>query len=305
MKSIHDNREKIERILNNFPSNVQKKITEIIDNQTILIEPNEVKIIAKYLEKSIESLMLDLLPLASLYSCPPISNFEVGAICQGRSGNLYFGANTEFLKQPIIMSIHAEQSSINNAWLNGETSILSIATNYSPCGYCRQFLNELASVSTTKILFPNSCAQTIDNLLPKAFGPGDLGLKSGLLESKSNEIELQAKSQDLLTLAALDAAKKSYAPYSKSYSGIAIQTFDKKIYKGQYAENAAFNPSLLAIQSVLAYMNLKGEKYQNIERVVLVEKEPSKSFCSQINITRSLLESLSTAKLEVSYLMAD
>ena len=50
----------------------------------------------------------------------PHSNFYVGAIAVGDSGNFYFGANMEFVGVPLSASIHAEQSAVMNAWIHGE-----------------------------------------------------------------------------------------------------------------------------------------------------------------------------------------
>lgn len=75
----------------------------------------------------------------------------------------------------------------------------------------------------------------------------------------------------VLVNAALVAANRSYAPYSKDPSGIAIRTVDGKIYTGMYAENAAFNPTLNPIQGALIAMVLDGKQYADIRGVSLVE----------------------------------
>src|SRR5260370_41438144 len=45
---------------------------------------------------TVDQLMLNLVPLAALYAQPVISNFKVGAVAQGISGQLYYRANIEF-----------------------------------------------------------------------------------------------------------------------------------------------------------------------------------------------------------------
>ena len=298
--------EEYAQALSKFPPDVQGMLQEIINskendfNGVILVE--KARLIVDSLKQSVEQLMLDLLPLASLYARSPVSKFKVGAVSQGGSGNLYLGANMEFLGQPINLSIHAEQSSMNNAWLHSETGLSNLAVNYSPCGYCRQYLNELSTASKLKILLPNKPPKMLTDLLPDAFGPSDFGFKSGLMQAENHHLQLLKSSDDPVILAALRSASKSYVPYSRSYSGVALLTTDKKIYTGQYAENAAFNPSILPIQSALSNMNIGGKLYQNIERVVLVEALPSKSLCSQIDTTHSLLKSISTVTLEVAYI---
>src|SRR4030081_3775653 len=94
---------------------------------------------------SLEQLVLELLPWAEAYTSPPISNFRVGAIALGRSGALYAGANLEFPGQSLSFTVHAEQAAVYNAWLHGETGVTLIASTAHPCGYCRQFLNELTT----------------------------------------------------------------------------------------------------------------------------------------------------------------
>jgi len=42
----------------------------------------------------LEQLMLSLIPLATKFAIPAISNFYVGAVAHGLSGSLYFGATT-------------------------------------------------------------------------------------------------------------------------------------------------------------------------------------------------------------------
>jgi len=101
-----------------------------------------------------------------------------------------------------------------------------------------------------------------------------------------------------LTLAALEAARKSYAPYTKAYSGIAIGTRLGRIYKGSYIENAAFNPSLSPLQTALAALIVAGEDYSAISRVALVEVEGAS--ISQKSVTEAALGAVApTVKLQV------
>ncbi len=82
--------------------------------------------------------------------------------------------------------------------------------------------------------------------------------------------EGQSDPDDTLLDKALKAAAKSYAPYTRAPSGIAMQT-DSNIYCGSYIENAAFNPSLSPLQSALANLFAEAESPLSIRRVILVE----------------------------------
>ncbi len=296
--------QEIIQALSIFSPDAREKLLMVINSKKdkfkgVILAENA-QIIATSLQQPVEELMLKLLPLASLYARPPISKFKVGAVSRGESGNLYLGANLEFIGQALSMSVHAEQAAVNNAWLNGEIGLSSIAINYLPCGYCRQFLNELLTAASLKILLPTQPIKRLTDLLPEPFSPSDLGIKGGLMQTENHQLQLQRSGNDSVILAALSAANKSYAPYSKGYSGVALLTTDGTIYTGHYAENVAFNPSMSPLQSALSQLNLGGNIYQDIQRVVLVESLASK--CSQIDVSRNVLNSVCNVVLEVVYI---
>ncbi len=240
------------------------------------------------------TLAVALLPLAAACSLTPISHFNVGAIARGKSGNLYFGANMEFAGVPLQQTIHAEQCAITHAWLLGEKKLTSVTVNYSPCGHCRQFMNELNSGSQLEIHLPKQVPSTLGHYLPDSFGPNDLGIKTLLMDPVNHGYKLETT--DTLVLTALDAANQSYAPYSNSYSGAALLGKDGKIYPGRYAENAAFNPSLPPLQAALILMNISGGDCLAIDRAVLVEEKNCD--LSQRSATQSILATLGCSKFD-------
>jgi cytidine deaminase len=214
-------------------------------------------------------LMTMLLPEAAKFARPPISNFRVGCVSRGLSGALYFGTNLEFAGEALSFTVHAEQSSVTNAWMNGEEGIDLIAVDAPPCGYCRQFLNELTTADRLIVAMPNE-TRALRELLPSAFGPRDLGIEGGLMQRSDHQLTIDA--DDELARAALSAANMSYAPYSKSFAGVAVRT-SRDIYTGAYAENAAFNPSMSPLQVALSRLNLAGESWDAIEDAVLVHTD--------------------------------
>lgn len=220
-----------------------------------------------------DSLMLAMLPLARTFSRPPISKYLVGVVALGESGNLYLGANFEVPGQGLGFSIHGEQSALSNAYMHGERSVSSLAVTAAPCGHCRQFMYEMSPDGSIRILVSGKSSQNLSSLLPAAFGPRDLGFSEGAFPVRSMNLTLKKDSSDPLVLAALDAARQSYAPYTKSHSGAAIATRDGRISKGSYIENAAFNPSLPPLQTALTALILSGKDCAEISRVALVEIE--------------------------------
>src|SRR5258705_1916748 len=204
------------------------------------IPATEVASIADSEHRNVDALMVDLLPLARTYSRPPISNYLVGAVARGVSGNLYLGANIEIPGHSLGFSVHGEQFALSNAYMHSEQGISTISVTAAPCGHCRQFINEMAPSWDIQVLIADSPAVKLTALLPMAFGPKDLGFKDGALPVKEVNLARPKGQPDDMTLAALDAARKSYAPYSKAHSGIAIGIQSGRTYKGAYIENVAF-----------------------------------------------------------------
>jgi len=200
-----------------------------------------------------DALACALLPLAAAYSLAPISHFNVGAIAQEQSGNLYFGANMEFSGVPMQQTMHAEHSAVTHAWRRGETALVSITVNHKPCGHCRQFMNELNSGTGLQICLPGAKPATLADHLPDAFGPKDLGIATLLMNQVNHGYQLTLT--DELAQAAQAAANQSHAPYSNAHSCLALAAEDGRVYAVRYAENAAFNPSLPPLQAALILFN--------------------------------------------------
>jgi cytidine deaminase len=91
----------------------------------------------------------------------------------------------------------------------------------------------------------------------------------------------------VLSAAALDAAKRSYAPYSQSPSGIAVRTTRGQVYQGCYIENVAFNPSLSPLQTALVQLIAGGEEYSAITSVTLAELQGAR--ITQRPVTETVL----------------
>jgi cytidine deaminase len=217
------------------------------------------------------------LPIAALYAVVPISDFKVGALCEGSSGNLYFGANIEFLYAGLEYTIHAEQASIVNADHHHE-EIKSITVSAAPCGYCRQFINELEGASTIKIVLPTVEEKPFPEYLPHAFGPKDLGVQNGIGKTGNHGLVLcKEEKTDQIVTDALAAANRSYAPYSQSYAGIALKLISGKVITGTYLESAAYNPSISPVQSAIINLNVNGFSISDIQSAVLVEMENPKN----------------------------
>lgn len=279
-----------------LPASLQSALEPILGAADFpaMLTAEQVKTIKSISSLDDDALAFALLPLAAACALTPISHFNVGAIARGKSGNLYFGANMEFSGVPLQQTIHAEQCAVTHAWLRGESSLVAITVNYTPCGHCRQFMNELNSGAGLYIHLPGRPVSTLGHYLPDSFGPTDLAITTLLMDPVNHGYTLVTA--DSLTLAALDAANHSHAPYSHAHSGVALETTNGKIHTGRYAENAAFNPSLPPLQAALILANISGEDCTSIRQAVLVEG--SNAALSQWDATQSTLAALGCSEVK-------
>jgi cytidine deaminase len=279
-----------QQFLETFPPKVRESLQTIPQTGGMLSVEN-CRVALKALNISAEILMQRLLPMAKLYCATAISDFQVGAVAKAGMTDdageiaLFLGANIEFPAQALTQTIHAEQSAIINAWLQGGKRIDSMAVSAAPCGCCRQFLYELEGSQNLRIILYDQIGgktthHGLSDLLPAAFGPRELGSAAGLMGSPAQpaDLDLKSGSNDPLVLEAKAAAQISYAPYTQNLAGCAIKTVDGRKYAGRYAENAAFNPSLTALHTAIIRMAMDQAGSQTrIRRALLVERPTSVS----------------------------
>ncbi|MCL6324895.1 cytidine deaminase [Pectobacterium polaris] len=263
---------RFENAFQQLPASLQAAIGPLIDKPDFaaMLTADDVNAVCEASQLDADALAFALLPLAAACAQAPISNFQVGAIAQGLSGNFYFGANMEFSAVQLQQTVHAEQSAVSHAWIRNERGLRAVTVNYTPCGHCRQFMNELRNAASLRIQLPGRQPAVLSHYLPDSFGPVDLHIDTLLMDDVNHGATLQ--NVNALARQALDAANRSHAPYSKAISGIALETSSGNIYTGRYAENAAFNPSLPPLQVALNLMNLAGEDPCTIKHAAVVER---------------------------------
>lgn len=115
------------------------------------------------------------------------SKFRVGCAVLTADGRIYSGCNVENASLPV--GICAEVCAASKAVSEGATKFLAAAVycekSHSawPCGRCRQFLSEFGGPELIVITErPDGSLETMtmEELLPRMFGPGDM---SDLLNS--------------------------------------------------------------------------------------------------------------------------
>ncbi|MCA9916580.1 MAG: cytidine deaminase [Anaerolineales bacterium] len=259
-----------------------------------VIPAAQARTLATQMDVSIEVLMHTLVPLARCFAYTPISNYNVGTIVRGASGNLYLGANLEFLGLGLNLTIHGEQAAVVNARLHGETGLAALSVQGTPCGHCRQFLAEINNPDFA-IIYADGHKRPLTQVLPHAFSPMALGNAQGLFDPPQPRPQWTLNTDDPLSKLALQMAQQSYAPYSKNWAGIAVQLTNGFVAGGPYLENVAFNPSLSPLQTALVALRMAQQSWQDIQDAVLVEQQASLS--SHTPASRALLATFGTVEL--------
>jgi cytidine deaminase len=110
----------------------------------------------------------------------PYSKYRVGAAALTSSGKFFTGANVESAAYPTSMC--AERVAIFKAVTDGEREFVALAVVTSnggtPCGACRQVMAEFGLNTVVLIADTEGNLKQeakVAELLPGAFGPGDLG----------------------------------------------------------------------------------------------------------------------------------
>ncbi|MGB1974185.1 MAG: cytidine deaminase [Vibrio toranzoniae] len=285
--------------LESAPSSIKVLLSDIVlaDNFDATFSPEQFASLLQASGLADDELRIALLPFAAAYAYVPLSNFYVGAIVRGLSGTLYFGANLEIAGAQLGQTVHAEQSAISHAWMKGEEGISDITINFSPCGHCRQFMNELTTAKELKVQLPQRDEMSLQEYLPDSFGPADLGITTGLMAKLNHEY--QSDETTPLVVRALEALNRSHAPYTKNLSGVSLQLTTGELFTGAYAENAAFNPSLPPLQVALVQLKMAGFDFEQIENAALVEIADGS--ISHLADTQSTLEAINP-DIPVTYL---
>ena len=126
--------------------------------------------------------LLDLARGAARLAYVPYSNFPVGAAVLTSDGLVFTGCNVE--NASYGLTICAERCAIFTAVGAGHREMAAIAVAApnvlltTPCGACRQVLNEFRPEATDLIVILDDGAGgmpiPLDSLLPRAFGPRNL-----------------------------------------------------------------------------------------------------------------------------------
>src|SRR3954454_7796460 len=134
------------------------------------------------LDAEVRNLLMIRARDAAKHAYVPYSNFPVGAAALASDGSIHAGCNIE--NASYGLTICAERTAVSSAVCSGHRQIVAIAVSApkvpgtTPCGACRQFLNEFRPDSSDMLIFldDGDIGESIwlNELLPQAFGPRNL-----------------------------------------------------------------------------------------------------------------------------------
>jgi cytidine deaminase len=126
-------------------------------------------------------MLMDYARAATASAYVPYSKFPVGAAVMTESGAIFTGVNIENASYPLTCC--AERTAVYAAINAGHKVITAVAVTapkvitVTPCGGCRQVLNEFKPAGQDMAVILDGLDLTIitlGDLLPRAFGPQDL-----------------------------------------------------------------------------------------------------------------------------------
>jgi cytidine deaminase len=134
------------------------------------------------LDQDLATTLLERARAAAKRAYAPYSNFPVGAAIMTEDGTIFDGANIENASYPVTMC--AERTAAGAAVFAGKREFRAVAVSAprasgaSPCGACRQMLNEFKPAQGEMIIILDGSGgpeqMPLSVLLPRAFGPSDL-----------------------------------------------------------------------------------------------------------------------------------
>ena len=138
--------------------------------------------------------LLTLARSAARHAYVPYSGFPVGAAVLTSDGSIHTGCNVE--NASYGLTICAERVAATGAVSSGHREILAVAVSApkvartTPCGACRQFLNEFrpASSDVVVILDDRGAGEPVwlEELLPRAFGPRNLDAAARVADASAS-----------------------------------------------------------------------------------------------------------------------
>ena len=122
-----------------FPKEAADILSSLV-SQAARLDSSQIDALTSCLGFPRGELMKKLLPLAAALGVTPVSHFNVGAVAEGGSGNIYLGTNLEFLQHPLKV-----QFTLNSLLL--PMPGIRVKPDYNACWWMRHLVVTVVSLS--------------------------------------------------------------------------------------------------------------------------------------------------------------
>ena len=261
----------------------QKSALEILDrnrsqpDRGLVLSPQEQQsLMDEFGMRSVDELMVQLLPVARTFAHPPLSNFYVGVVgLEAETGNLLIGFNVEFPGTSMGLTLHGETFLAARIFSRGSRLEAIALGEAHPCAHCRQFLSEFSGAHDLKLIDALGHVLKLSQLYPWPFDPdylGETGIVGGVVRQPDLTLSRNGISLEVHA-ALLSAGQKAYAPYSGVIAACALVLDSGRLITGASIESVSFNPSMGPFQAAIANLLAFGFSGSDISEVILVQSE--------------------------------
>lgn len=269
-----------------------KVLKEDLRKDRYEINPKEVDFYSKKFGVSLEEFYFIASVYAASRGSQEISHFPVGAAGVSNEGYVVLGSNIEFVNASLGLAFHAERTVLALAHESGHR-ITSLYSSVTPCGGCRQWLNEIENGIQMRIASKNDSGQmyslTLGDLLNSDFGPRHLGAK-GILDGQIKRWSVTDRRARLLPSDLVQALERSYSPYSQSPAGAIIFLKDGRKITGSYIEQVAYE-AYPALAVAFAKMVMQGIDSKQIDEVIVLYAAKERELINHRQMTEILMSS--------------
>ena len=145
------------------------------------------------IDANMQHQLLERARVAAGHAYAPYSAFPVGAAALAVDGSIHTGCNVE--NASFGLTVCAERAAVIAAISAGHREIAAVAVSApkrsgtTPCGACRQFLNEFRPRASDMVIVLDDGALGVkvrlEELFPHAFGPRNLDSKTPAADASS------------------------------------------------------------------------------------------------------------------------
>ena len=191
------------------------------------------------------------------------------------TGCFYLGFNYETPAAWIGFSVHGEQCVTHNVLVHRAIPSVLVVSQ-TPCGHCRQFLNQFAWIRTLAIhIIALNGTFSIDDLLPHSFSPAHLPPITLTLPTVVRDtITLRGTAEPLRPLIPrlMERLKDCRVDNLPFHAAAALVRGDR-LFVGLLIESCAHNPTFHPVNGAVTQLRLADHALAPVDGLIFIERE--------------------------------